>query len=162
MVGAKKSNNEPPDFDQDTILSDYRWGGEITRIMDEGTIVRHDIFGASSALSMSVRQPSIAIEVVKTHYPEEAAFATFIERSKREPFIVFFDVIRYKEKAYKNTFVKIDEVLRRICYRSYTFMIREGKVYKGNSPTEIETSARLRIEIEKMLAGWDRYHAGKP
>ncbi|WP_124483334.1 hypothetical protein [Burkholderia cenocepacia] len=161
MLGAKKNNNEPLDFYQDTILSDYQWGSEINRIMDEQIIVRHDIFGASSVLSMSVRQPSIAIEVVKTHYPEEAAFAAFIEKSKREPFIVFFDVIRYKERNYGNTFVKVDEESRRICYRSYTFSVREGKVYKGNTPTEIKTSARLRIEVEKMLAGWDRYRAGK-
>ncbi|MGF6725992.1 hypothetical protein P3T43_005377 [Paraburkholderia sp. GAS41] len=161
MLGAKKSNNEPPDFYQDTILSDYRWGSETNRIMDEQTIVRHDIFGASSTLSMSVRQPSIAIEVVKTHYPEEAAFTAFIEKSKREPFIVFFDVIKCKEQNYTNTFVKVDAELRRISYRPYTFLVREGKVYKGNRPTEIETSARLRIEVEEMIAAWQRYRAGK-
>lgn len=160
-LGTKKKNNAPQDFYQEAILFDYRWGSEIHRIMDESIIVRHDVFGASSELSMSVRQPSIAIEVVKTHYPEEAAFTAFIEKSKREPFIVFFDVIWYKGKNYTNTFVKVDLELRRISYRAYTFLIREGKVYKGNMPTEIETSARLRIEVERMLDGWERHHAEK-
>lgn len=161
MLGPKKANNEPRDFSRDFVLSEYEWDDEVQRIMDENTIVQHDVFGGTTKLSMSIRQPAIAIEVINTHYPEEEAFNAFLEKSKREPFIVFFDVIRYKGESYNNTFLKVDPKLGRISYERYTFLVREGGVYKGRKLTDIKTSTRLKIEIENMIDSWKQNSASK-
>ncbi|WP_186078779.1 hypothetical protein [Burkholderia gladioli] len=158
---SKKDEKGNQKFRQLTTLFDYQWGSEIQQIMNEDVIVRHDVFGSSRQISMSVTQPSIAIEVVKTHYPEEAAFAAFMDKSRREPYIVFFDVIEYNKKEYFNSFVKVDAEALRIYYRSYTYSIRQGRVFKGGQPTDITTSAGLKIAIERMLDAWNEFQAKK-
>jgi hypothetical protein len=127
----------------------YNWGAEVHRIMSADAIVRHDLFGKSQELGMSIRRPWIAIEVIYTHYPEEQAFEAMLAVSKSMPFIVIFDLV---EK--KNTFLKIDFSLQQLQIRPWTYWIKNGKVWKGNIETGINTSAHLETEINRMLAGW--------
>lgn len=147
---GKGSANTSASFTSNFNLFNYRWGEEINQIMDQNTIVRHDVFGASDSLSMSIRQPAIAIEVINTHYPDEAAFNSFIQKSLREPFIVLFDVTEFKGKSLKNKFLKLDPDTGRISYRNTTYWIQKGAVYKGINPQEkINTYALLKIEMDK-------------
>ncbi|MDR6584333.1 hypothetical protein [Herbaspirillum frisingense] len=149
---GKRTKNTPPTFTPKIELFNYRWGNEINQIVDKETIVRHDVFGASNSLAMSVRQPAIAIEVINTHYPDEAAFNSFIQKSLREPFIVLFDVIQFRGQNFSNLLVKIDPDTSRLCYRAYTYWIQKGSVYKGDYPQKkIDSYARLKIEMEDTL-----------
>ncbi len=133
-------------------LPQYGWGKETHRILDEKAIVRHDIFGQSPDLAMSVRRPWIAIEVVHTHFPEEEAFAAFLETSKRLPLIVLFE-----HTARRNTFVKVDDREGLLQISRWTYHIKDGCVWQGGEKTSISTSAHLQIEFLGMLKRWDDY-----
>lgn len=133
-------------------LPQYDWGKETHRILDEKAIVRHDIFGQAPDLAMSVRRPWIAIEVVHTHFPEEEAFAAFLETSKRLPLIVLFE-----HTARRNTFVKVDDKNNLLQISRWTYYIKDGCVWQGREKTSIATSARLQIELLGMLKRWDDY-----
>lgn len=130
-------------------LGGYVWGSEIQRILSKTAIVRHDVFGQSSALSMSVNQPTFAIEVINTHYPDEPAFQAMLETSSRQPLIVLFDFT-----AEPNSFIKIDEHVSMLRIRPWTFYIKNGAVWKGETLTKIASSAHLQIEVTKMLSNW--------
>ncbi|CAB3755453.1 hypothetical protein LMG29542_02598 [Paraburkholderia humisilvae] len=144
--------------DHDEILKfpQYSWGTETHRILDEKAIVRHDIFGQSPDLAMSIRRPWIAIEVVHTHFPEEEAFAAFLDISKRLPLIVLFE-----HTARRNVFVKIDDKNGLLQISRWTYYIKDGYVWQGHEKTNVSTSARLQIELVGMLKRWDDYGKSK-
>lgn len=99
---------------------------------------------------MSVNRPWIAIEVINTHYPEEAAFSAMLAASRNYPLVVLFDFT-----AQWNTFVKVEKYDKRLRIRPWTFYIKEGAVWQGGSPTSINSSAEFKIELERMLSAWD-------
>lgn len=130
-------------------LRDYEWRTEVHRVLNVDAIVRHDIFGQRLELEMSINRPWVAIEVINTHYPDERAFAAMLAASKNYPMIVLFDFT-----AHPNTFVKIDMPTKRLRIRPWSFYIKDGALWKGDSPTAIQTSILFQIELEKMLAAW--------
>lgn len=131
----------------------YEWDAEVHRILSESTIVRHDIFGHYIKPAMSVNRPWIAIEVVHTHFPEEAAFAAILEASKNYPLLVIFDLT-----ARPGTFCKIDIGLNALIISRWTYYIQDGLVHQNNQPKHnIKTSARLEIEVKSLIKKWDEY-----
>lgn len=151
LVEKRKAEGKANEISHENVLKlpKYRWQAEVHRILAEDTVVRHDIFGQSDELGMSVRRPWIAIEVIRTHFPEEAAFSAMLQTSKRMPLIVLFDFVDFK-----NSFVKVDNRQRMIAYRPWTFFIWDGRVWKGRKPTAITTSAGFEIEVKNMTNGW--------
>lgn len=127
----------------------YQWGSEIHRILNETAIVRHDIFGQSNELGMSVNRPWIAIEVINTHFPEEEAFAAMLETTKRIPLLILFDFT-----SHKNRFLNVDKATNRLVYRPWTYLIRNGQLWRGTSPTEITSSSLFKVSVEAMFKRW--------
>ncbi|WP_454808322.1 hypothetical protein [Paraburkholderia fungorum] len=146
------------DYDYEEILRlpPYSWGTETHRILNANVIVRHDIFGQSQDLAMSIRRPWLAIEVVHTHFPEEEAFTAFLDTSKRFPLVVLFE-----HTARRNVFVKVDNKRGLLQISRWTYYIRDGFVWRGDRKTNISTSAHLQVEFLKMLKGWDDYAKSK-
>lgn len=130
-------------------LPEYKWGGEVHRILSKDAIVRHDIFGQTPELRMSIIRPWIAIEVINTHYPEETAFSAMLAASRDFPFVVLFDFT-----AHPNTFVKVDKFAKRLRIRPWTFYIKEGALWQGGSATSINSSAQFKIELVRMITAW--------
>lgn len=130
-------------------IPEYKWGAEVYRIFDENTVVRHDIFGQSTELSMSVRRPSIAIEVINTHFPEEEAFSAFLRLSKEIPYIVLFDFTEFK-----NAFLRVDPPSSRLAYRPWTYKVKDGALWRGNTLTTITSSTQFEIDVKNMLNRW--------
>jgi hypothetical protein len=91
-------------------IEGYHWEAEVSRIINSNTRVQHDVYGADLSLSMSQRRPFIAIEVVKTHFPEKNTFESLLKLSKDIPLIVIFDFT--VKKNYYCAVVKGDNQLR--------------------------------------------------
>jgi len=133
----------------------YRWGSEIHRIVGAETVIRHDIFGQPEELNMSVTRPWIAIEVINTHYPEERAFQSFVDMSKKIPFIVLFDFSRFP-----NRFLGVEEVEGeggRLCYRPWTYIIRNGLLWHEGGVVDNDkepTADKFQCHAEKTLSRW--------
>ncbi|AWV43778.1 hypothetical protein CD201_03830 [Hafnia alvei] len=144
MVGVFIDNKleREPKF----ILEDYLWGGEINRITSSTTIVRHDIFGKTKKLSMSIFEPCVAIEVINTHYPSKQTFNEMINASKNFPYIIIFDLIKTKKKNY---FLKINENNNEITPLYYIY---NGVVWKGGTELGgIIDSTMLEIELKNAM-----------
>jgi hypothetical protein len=99
----------------ETLLSikDYSWDKEVHRIISSDSRVIHDIFGAELSLSMSQKKPNIAIEVVKTHFPEKNTFEKLLKLSEEFPLLIIFDFTIKKNYYFQ---VKSDENLIRISH----------------------------------------------
>lgn len=138
-------------------LPDYQWEDEVHRIQDANTIVRHDVYGQRLELSMSVLFPWIAIEVINTHYPEEDTFAALLKTSENVPLIVLFDFV-----SHPNTFVKVNLSEKLLQLRPWSYYIKKGQVYQGDYPTDITSSARLKIEFDAMVNRWAEKRKTKP
>lgn len=129
-------------------LSDYTWDKEVHRIMSAEVAVRHDLYGAHPALRMSVHRPAIAIEVIDTHYPEDAAFDAMLAASANFPLVVIFDFVKKK-----NSFFSVEPDF--VQMTRWTFYIRNGKVWhNGRERAEITTSKQLKIEYESLIERW--------
>ncbi len=131
-------------------------GVEVTRHLAADVAVRHDIYGTSIALSSSYLRPSIAIEVIHSHYPEEQAFAGMLSLSERVPYIVFFEHTRRLNK-----FINVDPLKDQLIFDGFTYFIKGGHVWQGlgQQPTGIRSSAALRIALEQLIDSWDAYLA---
>ena len=134
----------------------YTWGTEVTRHIAKGIAVRHDIFGTSDLISSSYLRPSIAIEVIHSHYPEELAFESMLRYSEISPYWVIFEHTRRW-----NAFLKINDSDSKFQYTNNTYHIKEGCVWLGHDRTNISTSAGLRIAFEGLINQWDDYHSRK-
>jgi hypothetical protein len=131
-------------------LPAYTWGAEVTRILTADNSLRHDIYG-DWGIRMSVRRPSIAIEVVNTHYPEEATFSALLAKSAEVPLVVLFDFTRFV----RGRVLVVDEASQSIVFRSYAFSIFEGCVWLGKTPRkDITTSQHLEVAVKKRYEGW--------
>lgn len=125
-------------------ILNYTWKGEVHRIVSSEAFVRHDIFGQTPEIAMSILRPWVAIEVVNTHFPEEEAFAAFLELSVRFPFIVIFELT-----AKDNYFSRIIESSGMI---EPIFYIYDGSVWKNaKRRNEIRTSAAFSKAVKDML-----------
>lgn len=124
-------------------IADYNWDREVYRILSKGAVVRHDLYGQREHIGMSVLQPWIAIEVINTHYPEPQAFDAMIQMSVQVPLLVFFDPTERRDY-----FFQIDPINGTIRCTYYVF---DGKVWNGDQPTKIESTAQLQAVIEKRL-----------
>ena len=128
----------------------YTWDKEIHRIIDDSTIVRHDIFGQAKTVAMSTRRPWFAIEVVNTHFPEEAAFKAMIELSKQQPFIAIFDLT-----ARHDMFVLVNQARGWLEISKWTFYIKDGAVWRNEALCKnVKSSADLKTEVDKLLKRW--------
>ncbi|WP_405077722.1 hypothetical protein [Pectobacterium versatile] len=144
MVGVFIDNKleREPKF----ILEDYSWGSEINRITSSTTIVRHDIFGETKKLSMSIFEPCVAIEVINTHYPSEKTFNEMINTSKNFPYVIIFDLIKTKKKNY---FLKINPNKNEITPLYYIY---NGIVWKGGTELgDVINSTMLEIELKSVI-----------
>lgn len=129
----------------------YFWDAEVTRILNRRALVRHDIYG-DWGIRMSARRPAIAIEVVHSHFPEEATFEALLARSAEVPLVVLFDFTMVK----KNQLVVVNEESQVVALRSYTFSITDGSVWQGDTRRDdIRTSAHLGVVAGKLYSGWD-------
>ncbi len=147
----KQLSTEPREvaYEQELHLPKYQWGFEIHRILSETTIVRHDIFGQANELSMSRTRPWVAIEVINTHFPEEAAYSAFIETSRAVPLIVLFDFVEFQ-----NRFVSVEQANARLVYRPWTYLIKEGCLWKGANRLGLKNADEFEADAEKMLRRW--------
>lgn len=130
-------------------LNSHSWKKEVHRIYNHKLTVRHDIFGQSVDLAMSVRSPWVAIEVINTHFPSDETFSAMLDLSKQMPLLIMFDLITEKTKNY---FIKIDLHNGTIIP---IFYIYEGSVWYGdNIDHEITNPDILKYkmtESEKKL-----------
>jgi hypothetical protein len=74
------------------VADEYHWTKETQRILSGGGIVRHDIFGSRHTNVMSINEPTVAIEVVATHFPEQASLDDMVHWTRLTPSIVCFDL----------------------------------------------------------------------
>ncbi|MCU1795022.1 hypothetical protein [Pectobacterium polaris] len=126
------------------VIDNYQWDTEIHRICNNKLTIRHDLFGQAKSLAMSIHRPWVAIEVINTHFPDEAAFSAMIELSKQVPFLVMFDFITEKAESY---FINIDVGKGRI---TPVFYIYEGHVWYGDSINHnIESAEILKRKINE-------------
>jgi hypothetical protein len=131
-------------------LPAYHWGDEVTRILNRAVSVRQDIYG-DWGIRMSSRRPSIAVEVVHSHYPEEATFSALLAHTAEMPSIVFFDFTRVSG----NTLVKIDRQAQMLIFRSYTYAITDGALWKGDKRlNDVKTSAHFAVLANRYYDTW--------
>jgi hypothetical protein len=131
-------------------LPAYHWGAEVTRILSCTASVRQDIYG-ERGIRMSTRSPSIAVEVIHSHYPEEATFAALLAHSAEVPFIVFFEFTRLSG----NTLVKVDQEAQTLFFRSYTYAVTDGALWRGDRRLdEVKTSAHFEVVANMHYKGW--------
>jgi len=124
-------------------LKNYTWGKEINRYISSNSICRHDIFGQRQELAQSSLFPSIGIEVIKSHYPDDAAFDGWISLSQITPMIVAFDIVDKK-----NYFLKIDSSNKQIRVIYYIF---DGSVWKNDTRrTDIISAGAFREELRSQ------------
>ncbi|EJI3252956.1 hypothetical protein ACSSUA_003551 [Escherichia coli] len=140
-------NNKITGFAPLATLHKYHWDTEVHRICNKDLTIRHDLFGQSRDLAMSIRHPWVAIEVINHHFPEEKAFTAMIELSKQIPLLVMFDLLTVKAKKY---FINIDAIKGQI---RPLFYIYEGYVWCGDSiDSSITSSAILKIKMKEREA----------
>ncbi|MDP2596402.1 hypothetical protein [Alteromonas stellipolaris] len=106
-------------------LEKYTWSSEVSRILNSKLRVQHDVFGTNIELGMSQRKPFMAIEVVKSHFPEKNTYEGLIELSKQIPLLVAFDFTKKK-----NYFFQIDQRLKRVRVSIYIY---NGSLWSGCS-----------------------------
>jgi len=148
-VGYQTQANEPIEriFGP---LPAYNWGKEVTRILSSTALARQDVYG-DSGIRMSIRKPSIAVEVVQSHYPEEATFTALLAHTAQVPSIVFFDFTL----ASANALVRIDLKAQALIFRSYTFAITDGALWIGPERLDqVKTSAHFEVLARKRYRGW--------
>lgn len=135
--------------DVELVLPAYMWGKEVVRSVEAATAVRHDILGTKLSLATSYLRPTLVIEVIHTHYPEEEAFAGMLSQSARGPYRVVFD-----HTARSNYFLQTEHEGRFLAYGRYTWHIKDGAVWQGGKPAypTITTSRELRDKLERFLA----------
>ena len=121
----------------------YNWGKEVHRIVGSESIVRHDLFGQAYELDMSIRYPWIAIEVINTHYPEEATFAALIDLSRKLPLVVAFDHVGRPDH-----FLRIDPLTGIINTRLYMY---RGAIWYLDEPVVITSSAGLEMFVKAEI-----------
>jgi hypothetical protein len=132
-------------------LPPYVWDKEVHRIFAPKTIVRHDLFGHSPAVAMSVRRPWVAVETIHTHFPDEPAFAAMLELSSRTPARFFFDLVSHP------THLWVDGKKGNFVFSNWTFHIFDGKVWQGDIVRDIATSLDLQAAVKQMdddFASW--------
>lgn len=118
-------------------LKNYTWGKEVNRYISSSSICRHDIFGQRQELAQSSLFPSVGIEVIKSHYPDDAAFDGWISLSQITPLLVTFDIVDKK-----NYFLKIDPSNKQIRVIYYIF---DGSVWKNDTRcTDIISAGAFR------------------
>jgi hypothetical protein len=135
-------------------MPQYVWETEAQRFCKEKVIVRHDLYGHCPRPSMSIRRPTIAIEVINTHYPEDRAFAAMLKESLEKPTVILFDLV---QGGY--SFVFVDSQNMRIEVRPWAYYIFNGAVYKGTEITEISTPSELKLALEARVRAFDRKRA---
>jgi hypothetical protein len=135
-------------------MPQYVWETEAQRFCGGKIIVRHDLLGHCPSPSMSIRRPTIAIEVINTHYPEERAFAAMLNESREKPTVILFDLV---QGGY--SFVSVDPKQMEIEVRPWAYYIWNGLVYKGAEVTEISTPSELKLELEALVRAFDRKKA---
>lgn len=142
-------------------MPQYIWETEVQRFCEGNIIVRNDICGNYPSPSMSIRRPTIAIEVINTHYPEDRAFAAMLKESKEKPAIILFDLV---QGGY--SFVLVDPGNMRIEVRPWAYYIWNGAVFRGTEITRVSTPAELKTQLEAQVRAFDRKRAkrqaGKP
>ncbi|WP_243375467.1 hypothetical protein [Geotalea sp. SG265] len=135
-------------------LDNYQWGKEVHRICSSELVIRHDLFGQSTFLAMSVSRPWVAIEVINSHYPEEQSFREMLKLSSQVPLLILFDIINV---TLRNYFLKVDERTEEITPLYYIY---EGSMWKGGTQRkDIDTATRFKIEVsadEKRLSDQKR------
>jgi len=135
--------NQETQFNPLANLEGYTWGTEVNRYISPTSICRHDIFGQRLKLSQSSLFPSVAIEVIKSHYPDDAAFDGWISLSQVIPLLVTFDIVDKK-----NYFLKIDSENKQIRIIYYIF---DGSVWKNdNRRTDIISAGAFREELRQL------------
>ncbi|WP_341210206.1 hypothetical protein [Alteromonas stellipolaris] len=112
-------------------IKNYHWEAEVSRIIDSKTRVQHDIYGAELSLSMSQRKPFIAIEVVKTHFPEKNTFESLLKLSKEIPLIVIFDFT-----VKKNYYCELVKDGKRLRINNYIY---DGALWDRDKKTKVTT-----------------------
>ncbi len=112
-------------------INNYTWGSEVSRIIDSTYRVQHDLFGANLSLSMSIRKPLIALEVVKTHFLEKRTFDCLLKLSKEIPLIVILDFTI--KKNYHCQVIEDENKLR------ITHYIYNGSVWNRDKETKIHS-----------------------
>lgn len=134
-IGYYTFSNDSDDgkrqFNELASTKNYTWGKEITRFISENSICRHDIYGQQEILSQSSIHPSIAIEVIDSHYPDSKVINEWLELTKIIPLIITFDLV--KKKNYylqiKDNDYKVEEERNTIRMVYYIF---DGSVWKGS------------------------------
>jgi hypothetical protein len=123
-------------------IEEYNWKDEVHRIISEETIIRHDLFGQSKLIAMSIFRPWVAIEVINTHFPDEETFSSMLELSKNVPFVALFDFISSPQLCSINT--RTNEM-------KIVYYIKDGLLYKNDNPAKSQTTTGFQIEIAEYL-----------
>jgi hypothetical protein len=125
----------------------YVWEKEVTRGVGSKSYLRHDIFGCHLDFRTSYLRPSIAIEVIDTHYPEELVFAAMLAQSKHSPLLVLFDHVKVPGR-----FVRAYSRTRRLMYSSDAFLIQDGAVWRDGKALKINNVTELRYQLESYIS----------
>lgn len=135
-------------------LPPYAWGREVTRTLNAGFALRHDVYGARLSLQTSPLVPSVAIEVIDTHYPDEEAFAAMLHQSATSPHLVLFENLRRR-----GSFVKAQVKEKTLYSSKWSFVVRDGAVWHRGQLTGITTAAAFQLSFNELLNRWDAHRA---
>lgn len=134
-------------------LVGYQWGGEVTRGLSYDILARHDIYGHRATLASSPLLPSLAIEVVHTHYPEDEVVAALVRASEVLPIVVLFD---YADRA--NWFLTIDPTDGFI---DADFVLSRGQFWCQGQLTPHKTAVDLKLAMKRRRAERQKYADSK-
>ena len=139
VVESIFNQNKQRSFQLLSKLYEYQWGKEVHRIVSEEAVIRHDLFGQPREIEMSIHRPWVAIEVIHTHFPEEAAFRGMVSVSRAMPLMVLFDCTDVPDY-----FLRVLPEQKRIETRLYML---GGAVYLDNNKLDVASAAGLRAEV---------------
>lgn len=137
-------------LDKNIVFRGYDWRDEVFRVLTPQATVRHDIFGQLRGPHTTHVRPSVAIEMIYTHYPEEDALTGYLDASRGMPSVVLFDRAGFGPK-----YMKIDPKAATIWAKFFVF---DGSVWgtNKNKPAErvsfgVISSVDLQQKMEAII-----------
>jgi len=121
---------------------EYSWGKEVTRCLSD-TYWRHDIFGANSRHRHTKNSPWVAIEVIDSNFPSEAALEAWLTLSSDFPYFILFDFVKVRNYFFQ---IDIDKRRARVVY-----FIHDGALWRSGTRLDNCTAALFKEKVNEEI-----------
>lgn len=147
LFGYRTFENGTPIFNPLFNSKNYAWAKEVTRTLSGEIQWRHDLFGAEATHRHTERYPWIAIEVIDSHFPDEAVLETWLELSSRFPYFVVFDFVERR-----NYYLEVDQTKQQV---RVVYFIYDGSMWRSGAQWNKCTATFFKEKVRsEILRDW--------